>query len=94
MRRRLGRVHRDGCHHRHAARFVNYLAHALTVLHDPWLVAGTSLPDWLRVVDRRARERDRQRGPQLAVSSSSSSAVTPRSGHIASIPGSDKQSMP
>lgn len=36
---------------------MNYLAHALPVLGDPWLVAGTSLPDWLRAVDRRARVR-------------------------------------
>jgi hypothetical protein len=45
---------------------VNYLAHALAFLddaaaadagHRPFLVAGTSLPDWLRVVDKRARLR-------------------------------------
>jgi hypothetical protein len=36
---------------------VNYLAHAVDVLDDPWLVAGTSLPDWLRAVDRKARVR-------------------------------------
>jgi hypothetical protein len=36
---------------------VNYLAHAKDVLHDPWMVAGTSLPDWLRAVDRKARVR-------------------------------------
>jgi hypothetical protein len=34
---------------------VNYLAHAIRVLDDPYQVAGTSLPDWLRVVDKRAR---------------------------------------
>lgn len=27
------------------------------MLDDAWLVAGTSLPDWLRAVDRRARVR-------------------------------------
>jgi hypothetical protein len=36
---------------------VNYLAHAVRVLDRPWVLAGTSLPDWLRVVDRRARLR-------------------------------------
>lgn len=36
---------------------MNYLAHAVDVLDDPWMVAGTSLPDWLRAVDRRARVR-------------------------------------
>lgn len=34
---------------------MNYLAHALPHLHDPWLVAGTSLPDWLRFVRVRLR---------------------------------------
>ena len=34
---------------------MNYLAHAVFVLDDPWKVAGTSLPDWLRAVDKRAR---------------------------------------
>lgn len=36
---------------------MNYLAHAIDVLDDPWALAGTSLPDWLRVVDKRARLR-------------------------------------
>lgn len=36
---------------------MNYLAHAVDVLADPWMVAGTSLPDWLRAVDRKARVR-------------------------------------
>lgn len=39
---------------------MNYLAHALPHLDDPWVVAGTSLPDWLRAVDRRARVRPAQ----------------------------------
>jgi hypothetical protein len=34
---------------------VNYLAHGHRHLDDPWFVAGTALPDWLRVLDRRAR---------------------------------------
>ena len=34
---------------------MNYLAHAVGVLGEPWLVAGTSLPDWLRALDKRAR---------------------------------------
>ena len=34
---------------------MNYLAHALPHLHDPWVVAGTSLPDWLRFVRVRLR---------------------------------------
>lgn len=34
---------------------MNFLAHALLHLDDPWVVAGTSLPDWLRVVQRGVR---------------------------------------
>lgn len=34
---------------------MNYLAHGFRHVHDPWFVAGTALPDWLRVLDRRAR---------------------------------------
>jgi hypothetical protein len=34
---------------------VNYLAHSLRFLDDEWRLAGACLPDWLRVVDRRAR---------------------------------------
>lgn len=36
---------------------VNYLAHALTGLDQPYFVAGTSVPDWLSVVNRRMRVR-------------------------------------
>jgi hypothetical protein len=43
---------------------VNYLAHALAFLdgddadgQGPFRIAGTSLPDWLRVVDKKARLR-------------------------------------
>jgi hypothetical protein len=46
---------------------VNYLAHARLVLHDPALVAGTSLPDWLRVVDKRARILPRTLEPLVLV---------------------------
>jgi hypothetical protein len=34
---------------------MNFLAHGFRHLDDPWLVAGTALPDWLRMLDRRAR---------------------------------------
>lgn len=43
---------------------MNYLAHALAFLdnddtdgHGGFRIAGTSLPDWLRIVDKRARLR-------------------------------------
>jgi hypothetical protein len=34
---------------------MNFLAHGFRHLDDPWFVAGTALPDWLRMLDRRAR---------------------------------------
>ncbi len=36
---------------------MNYLSHAYRFLQDPYFVAGTSLPDWMSVVDRRNRAR-------------------------------------
>jgi hypothetical protein len=34
---------------------VNYFAHGRHFIDDPYFLVGTALPDWLRVVDRRAR---------------------------------------
>ncbi len=36
---------------------MNYLAHARLGLDDPYWVAGTALPDWMNVVDRKNRAR-------------------------------------
>lgn len=36
---------------------MNYFAHAFRFLDNPYFLAGTSLPDWLSVVNRRARLR-------------------------------------
>jgi len=36
---------------------VNYLAHAYRHLSDPYFAAGTALPDWMSVVDRKNRAR-------------------------------------
>jgi hypothetical protein len=36
---------------------VNYFAHALPYLDRPYFAAGTGVPDWLNVVDRRVRLR-------------------------------------
>lgn len=36
---------------------MNYFAHSFRFLDKPYIVAGTSLPDWLSVVNRRARLR-------------------------------------
>lgn len=34
---------------------MNFLSHGRNALHDPWLLAGTQLPDWLSASDRRSR---------------------------------------
>ncbi len=44
---------------------MNYLAHAYRHLDDPYFVAGTALPDWMNVVDRRNRARSRAALPIL-----------------------------
>lgn len=36
---------------------MNYFAHAFRFLNNPYFLAGTSLPDWLSVVNRRVRLR-------------------------------------
>lgn len=36
---------------------MNYLAHGYRFLDRPYFLAGTALPDWLNVVDRRCRVR-------------------------------------
>lgn len=51
MVRRVHTTTRESQH----KRAMNYLAHGFRHLDDPWFVAGTALPDWLRVLDRRAR---------------------------------------
>ncbi len=38
---------------------MNYFAHAVDFLEDPYFVAGTAVPDWLAVADRRVRLRRR-----------------------------------
>jgi hypothetical protein len=39
---------------------MNYLAHGFRFLNSPLMVAGTAVPDWLSVVDRRVRVRSRR----------------------------------
>ncbi len=36
---------------------MNYFAHAIPFLDDPYLAVGTGVPDWLTVADRRLRVR-------------------------------------
>lgn len=42
---------------------MNYLSHAYKYLDDPYFVAGTALPDWMSVVDRRNRARSQSAAP-------------------------------
>lgn len=42
---------------------MNYLAHALPFLDDPYYVAGTAVPDWLMVADRAVRMRPKNVAP-------------------------------
>jgi len=42
---------------------MNYFAHAIRFLDRPYFLAGTALPDWLSVVDRRVRLRARNVAP-------------------------------
>src|SRR3990172_12807151 len=36
---------------------MNYFAHGRRFVSDPYFLAGTAVPDWLNVVDRRVRVR-------------------------------------
>jgi hypothetical protein len=42
---------------------MNYLAHGHRYLDRPYFVAGTALPDWLSVVNRRVRVRSKHADP-------------------------------
>jgi hypothetical protein len=39
---------------------MNYFAHGRHFVDDPYFLAGTAVPDWLNVVDRRVRVRSKQ----------------------------------
>lgn len=45
---------------------MNYFAHARHYLDDPYFVAGTAVPDWLSVVNRRMRARSKLAAPHTA----------------------------
>ena len=42
---------------------MNYFAHAWPFLEDPYVMAGTCVPDWLAVLDRRVRVRTHRAEP-------------------------------
>ena len=42
---------------------MNYFAHGYRFLDNPYFVAGTAVPDWLNVVNRKARVRSKHALP-------------------------------
>src|SRR6266446_6803595 len=56
---------------------MNYFAHGRDFVADPYFLAGTAVPDWLSVVDRKVRAR-RQRAAPLAEDSDSRVAAVAR----------------
>lgn len=44
---------------------MNYFAHGCRFLDDPYFLAGTAIPDWLNIADRRVRVRSKQATPYL-----------------------------
>jgi hypothetical protein len=48
---------------------MNYFAHGLAHVDRPYFLAGTALPDWLSVADRKVRLREKTLTPHLGTSS-------------------------
>lgn len=42
---------------------MNYLAHAMPFLDEPYFAAGSCVPDWLTVADRKVRVRSKHAAP-------------------------------
>jgi hypothetical protein len=42
---------------------MNFFAHGIRFVDRPWFLAGTALPDWLSVINRRVRLRPQRVGP-------------------------------
>lgn len=63
---------------------MNYLAHGLSFLDRPYVLAGTAVPDWLSVTDRALRLRAQQlRGYQLASDRPASDVIAGVLTHLA-----------
>jgi len=45
---------------------MNYYAHGYRFIHDPYFLVGTAVPDWLSIVNRRVRARERLAEPWTA----------------------------
>jgi hypothetical protein len=44
---------------------MNYFAHGRDHVDDPYFLAGTAVPDWLSVVDRKVRARSQRAAPLM-----------------------------
>ena len=42
---------------------MNYFAHGLAFIDDPYFLAGTAVPDWMNIADRRVRVRRKHAHP-------------------------------
>jgi hypothetical protein len=54
---------------------MNYLAHSLACLDDPYEVAGAAVPDWLGLTRPRLRCRSRQALPWIDATDSATAAI-------------------
>jgi hypothetical protein len=54
---------------------MNYLAHGWRCTADPYFLAGTAVPDWLCVADRRVRVRSKRAAEWIACGDSVVSAI-------------------
>ncbi len=54
---------------------MNYFAHALPFLADPYFVAGTAVPDWLAVVDRGVRVKAKNVEPWVVHPNGETAAI-------------------
>lgn len=54
---------------------MNYFAHGRHFIDDPYFLAGTAIPDWLSVVDRKVRVRSKHAAPFIADEDSQLAAV-------------------
>lgn len=54
---------------------MNYFAHGRHFIDDPYYLAGTAVPDWLNVVDRRVRVRNRNAAPHVPAADARLAAV-------------------
>lgn len=62
---------------------MNYLAHGLPFVDRPYVLAGTAVPDWLRISDPRVRMRERHVEPHVAADGTLGEVATGIAQHLA-----------